>query len=566
MKDKLGFTLIELLAVIIILAIIALIATPIISNVINDARISAGRSETQMIYGGINNYCATIEMKKQIGTLDSEDIDCTEKSSFTTEEISKMVNLGNAKVISNTYSNGKLTNLVIESNNHTFTLCSSGKFAMDDEECDGEVALVGSPIEEKAKELVYENNACKTDGTTYQYMGGCYIKGNPNNNYIWYSGFLWRIMGINADGTIRMITDENVTAIPWGEYNTAQDWDNSYAKEWLNNYFYPRLKGNNIIKEETWCSETTTSSSSARTTCENNLSTQPSNVGLMTLDEYNLAGSFNSYLKIGQYQWTMTPYSSSFAWLVSNDGYANYISVTNTHGLRAVINVNSDVTITGGNGTLGATWSSQTGPYILNEDKSVEVTGKLNEKATSGEYVLFVGRKYRVVDKDSNGNTKLILDSYYEETEGTVYTMSYGSNNTFSKDTGIGQKLNSDVLNWLTNNSESEKAKLVSDYTWYQNNFASGQSYSVSLNEENPTRSIQATVGLIRVGEMLSGQSSSILTKGYTTASSDSNANTYWTMTPYSSSYAWNVYSGGYANYYSVSECGRLACSYSCQL
>ena len=418
---------------------------------------------------------------------------------------------------------------------------------MDDEECDGEVALVGSPIEEKAKELVYENNACKTDGTTYQYMGGCYIKGNPNNNYIWYSGFLWRIMGINADGTIRMITDENVTAIPWGASNTAQDWDGSHAKDWLNNYFYPRLKGNNIITEQVWCSETTTSSSSARTNCTTNLSTEAAKIGLLTLDEYKLAGGSSSYLK-GQYQWTMTPYSRSYAWYVGI-GNALDISVTATRGLRAVINVNSDVTITGGNGTLGATWSSQTGPYILNEDKSVEVTGKLNEKATSGEYVLFVGRKYRVVDKDSNGNTKLILDSYYEETEGTVYTMSYGSNNTFSKDTGIGQKLNSDVLNWLTNNSESEKAKLVSDYTWYQNNFASGQSYSVSLNEENPTRSIQATVGLIRVGEMLSGQSSSILTKGYTTASSDRNARTYWTMTPHtSSSNAWFVSNNGHAS------------------
>ncbi len=555
MKDKLGFTLIELLAVIIILAIIALIATPIISNVINDARISAGRSETQMIYGGINNYCATIEMKKQIGTLDSEDIDCTEKSSFTTEEISKMVNLGNAKVISNTYSNGKLTNLVIESNNHTFTLCKNGKFAMDDEEC---AVLTTGPIKDVVLSnfpyLATNGNGCVTPtDNNYSYMGGCYIKGNPNNNYIWYSGFLWRIMGINADGTIRMITDENVTAIPWGASNTAQDWDGSHAKDWLNNYFYPRLKGNNIITEQVWCSETTTSSSSARTTCENNLSTQPSNVGLMTLDEYNLAGSFNSYLNIGQYQWTMTPYSSSHVWNVNDNGYADSNWVTFTYGLRAVINVNSDVTITGGNGTLGATWSSQTGPYILNEDKSVEVTGKLNEKATSGEYVLFVGRKYRVVDKDSNGNTKLILDSYYEETEGTVYTMSYGSNNTFSKDTGIGQKLNSDVLNWLTNNSESEKAKLVSDYTWYQNNFASGQSYSVSLNEENPTRSIQATVGLIRVGEMLSGQSSSILTKGYTTASSYRNANTYWTMTPYtSSSRAWLVYYYGDASSGSV--------------
>ena len=210
-----AFTLIELLAVIIILAIVALIATPIILDVVEDARISAGKSEAQMILGGINNYCASSEMKKQMGTLGSEDIDCSIKTSFTEEEIGKMLNLGNATVISNSYSNGKLTELVIESNNHTFTLCSNNQFAMDDEECGGEVSLVGTPIIEKAKELVYENDTCKTDGTTYQYMGGCYLKGKPTNNSLWYSGFLWRIMGINADGTVRLITDENVTAIPY---------------------------------------------------------------------------------------------------------------------------------------------------------------------------------------------------------------------------------------------------------------------------------------------------------------------------------------------------------------
>ncbi len=131
-------------------------------------------------------------------------------------------------------------------------------------------------------------------------MGGCYLKGKPNNNYIWYSGFLWRIMGINADGTVRLITDENVTAIPYHE--SSSNWDDSYAKDWLNNYFYPRLKGNNLIIEQTWCSETTTDSSSARTTCENNLSTETAKVGLLTLDEYNLAGGSSSYLDIGQRQ------------------------------------------------------------------------------------------------------------------------------------------------------------------------------------------------------------------------------------------------------------------------
>ena len=185
----------------------------------------------------------------------------------------------------------------------------------------------------------------------------------------------------------------------------------------------------------------------------------------------------------------------------------------------------------------------------------MEVTGKLNEKATSGEYVMFAGRKYRVVDKDSNGNTKLILDGYYEEPSGTIYNMSYGSNNTFSTTTGIGQKLNGDVLNWLVQESDTtNRNKLVSNYTWYQNNFEWGYDYKISLNEENPTRSIQATVGLIRIGEMLSNQSSSILTNGYNGTSSYYNTKNYWTMTPYtSSSGAWRVYENGYSDNHSVS-------------
>ena len=45
-KNMKGFTLIELLAVIVILAVIALIATPIIMNVINEAKKGANRDAT----------------------------------------------------------------------------------------------------------------------------------------------------------------------------------------------------------------------------------------------------------------------------------------------------------------------------------------------------------------------------------------------------------------------------------------------------------------------------------------------------------------------------------------
>ena len=117
MNLKRGFTLIELLAVIIILAIVALIATPIILDVVEDARKSAGLSEANMIYSGINNYCATEDVKYQLDNNYTKI--CT--SSMTKENVPTMVNLGNAKVIEIEYSD-KLTWLKVKSNGHIYSL------------------------------------------------------------------------------------------------------------------------------------------------------------------------------------------------------------------------------------------------------------------------------------------------------------------------------------------------------------------------------------------------------------------------------------------------------------
>ena len=114
---KFGFTLIELLAVIIILAIVALIATPIILDVVEDARKSAGLSEANMIYSGINNYCATEDIKVQMNS--SYTAIC--KSGMLTTDVEKMVNLGNAEVLEIEYSD-KLTWLKVKSNGHTYSL------------------------------------------------------------------------------------------------------------------------------------------------------------------------------------------------------------------------------------------------------------------------------------------------------------------------------------------------------------------------------------------------------------------------------------------------------------
>ena len=65
-------------------------------------------------------------------------------------------------------------------------------------------------------------------------MGGCYVKANASTtlaNYIWYNGFLWRIMGINSNGSIKMITEKNVAATAYNSFNNIE-FENSYADKW----------------------------------------------------------------------------------------------------------------------------------------------------------------------------------------------------------------------------------------------------------------------------------------------------------------------------------------------
>jgi len=69
---KKGFTLIELLAVIVILAIIALIATPIILGIINDARHSAKERSAELVYTGVEYAYTTSLYKNTEGTVLAE--------------------------------------------------------------------------------------------------------------------------------------------------------------------------------------------------------------------------------------------------------------------------------------------------------------------------------------------------------------------------------------------------------------------------------------------------------------------------------------------------------------
>jgi len=402
-----------------------------------------------------------------------------------------------------TLQKGEIIACSLTVDKYIITCVENGKVQVNQKE-----KLEGTKINVVAQKIL-DNN---TTYGNYTYMGGTYLKGINDSNYVWYNGFLWRIMGINENGTIRLITEKSVGSVAGGPgYNVevlSYDKRDGYINEWLNEYFMSNLDSSktDIITKSEWCINSTTDGSSKRETCDGG-SIFEANIGMITLDEYNLsganAGNYNYYLVDSENYRTLTPNSDIHVYRVSSSGNVTTEYDPNMIGVRPVINVSADAIITGGNGSLSDA-------YILNQTSEAK-TGNLNEKVTSGEYVSLDGKIYRVVTKEANG-TKLIYNGYYEEPAETLYETSFGDNNTFTVESGIGQILNNDVLEWLGNSEKIIKSN------WYQTSgINSGAKYITILNDKiNP---VEAKVGLIRVGEILPE-----LLEG--------NA-TYWSLTKY---------------------------------
>ena len=203
------------------------------------------------------------------------------------------------------------------------------------------------------------NSSCKTkveeDGITY-------ISGTADCidfNYVWYSGKLWRITAIYPDGSMKMITDDVITTISYGnDVNFYTDNENkSYMYQWLNEDFLDTLYNyeNIIVTDSKWNSLTTTSISTKITEGASGVTTTTSPVGLLNSYEYYMSykntSDSSGYLNIGYFWWLLNPYNTSYGWSVSYSGYAYNYSPSITNGCRPSVNLKSIIKITGGKGT-----------------------------------------------------------------------------------------------------------------------------------------------------------------------------------------------------------------------
>jgi len=96
---KRGFTLIELLAVIVVLAIIALIATPIVMNVIKNAQMGAAERSADNYVKAVDTLIATNKLDGNAVADDTYTIDSNGNLTFGTVEVSGKKPVGGSVVV-----------------------------------------------------------------------------------------------------------------------------------------------------------------------------------------------------------------------------------------------------------------------------------------------------------------------------------------------------------------------------------------------------------------------------------------------------------------------------------
>ncbi len=456
------------------------------------------------------------------------------------------------------------------------------------EEGQNEIELTPIPVSEKVLAASVKTGTCanKTTVADTDDFGNpmTYISGTKtciDFNYVWYSGKMWRIVAIYNDGSMKLVTNNNITSIAYN-YPDTETWfyktdtgAKSYMYQWLNEDFLDTLYDPNgtIIKTNALWNYTIDETSTAikpSSITANNQQTTTAPVGLLSMYEYqkayanNNATTSTNYLNIGYYWWTLTPYSGSNVRYVYRNGSGNNYSPSAAFGVRPSIILQSSISMTG-SGTSDS-------PYKIVGDLDSPVLGttKVNERvfvkngntySYSGEYVKIKNESsevlsplYRIVgvEKDANDDdvTKIVaMDFATYDNEGTIAnTKSYCSTGTDAQKTTFGQCQDSN--GWYTYlNSDSEGGWYYSLKTTYGDKFTEGLYYigtvgnsssahpnyklSICASESDATTRncskvtpASFQVGLLRFGEMFATRETT----------GDVSPTYMWLITPYSGS------------------------------
>ena len=233
-----------------------------------------------------------------------------------------------------------------------------------------------------------------------------YYRGVTNNNYVKFGYLTWRIVSFNeTTKTVKLVLEKSAGSTNYANYSSTHDdagiqfeyyykmTDNVITK-YLDNWYQQQITSKDLDKyvaTTNYCNDSTSRKEIVNTyfgaydrtvndfnptlACPETTAKFGGNysrkIGLLTADEIIMAGgsyeknNHNYYLYNGENFFTMSPSHQANnkmnVFVVNNNGALSTIATNTSSGVRPVININGELSITG-NGTVN-------NPYIINTEQ-----------------------------------------------------------------------------------------------------------------------------------------------------------------------------------------------------
>lgn len=311
--------------------------------------------------------------------------------------------------------------------------------------------------------LVVQNNALAKENTDglHQDNDGYYFKGNVTNNYVIYENRLFRVMRVNNDDTVKMISEGFASSFMWGDESS---YENSNMQKWLNKndkehsgvyyntlsnvekslvkttYEENILKDGKIISLEELEKESTEKEESKEKDTKEKKSKKDEKeekkksdyITLLTVKDYTLANGKSSYLNNGKMFYLLGLNEDKENLYVEEDGSIQSTDSTSGYGVRPVITLKKNTEVISGTGT-------KEDPYVL----------KSKGKSYVDSYVKLGDDIWKVSSLEGD-NLRLYLNGYINA--GGEVTRSYSSYNSIyniNDRSNVGNYLNYSYLGSL---------------------------------------------------------------------------------------------------------------------
>ena len=260
--------------------------------------------------------------------------------------------------------------------------------------------------------ILNNNKIVNGDGLN-QDQDGYFFKGNANSNYVVFANQLFRVIRVNNDNSVKMISEDVVSSFMWGEKERYED---SNIRNWLtkttlthSGIYYntiPRL--DDFIEKTDYRIDMLKDEKVVFADQD-----KKDYVTILSIEDYILANGKSSYLNNGKIYYLLGIDEDENSLYVEEDGSIQTCDNFSGYGIRPVITLKANTVISSGNGTKET-------PYVISQDDKTN---------NIGTYVKLGSDIWRVY-KEEDGILRMYLNDYIKTPEGVEVNRYYSQYNS----------------------------------------------------------------------------------------------------------------------------------------